>query len=108
MRYLSKYDIISLYSCIPAKIHGCHPAVSHMEYKVYAAIRFIVKCIAVMNIRFPIGTNHFASGGAYMNAAGCRESIVCRNMDHSYTEWTAGISDTVHGYRVPIADHLRL
>ena len=59
-----------------------------MEYKVYAAIRFIVKCIAVMNIRFPIGTNHFASGGAYMNAAGCRESIVCRNMEQSYNEST--------------------
>lgn len=79
-----------------------------MKYKIHASIRYIVESIAVMNIRFPIGTNHFASGGAYMNAAGCRESIVCRNMDHSYTEWTAGVSDTVHSHRVPIADHLRL
>lgn len=55
-----------------------------MEYKVYAAIRFIVKCIAVMNIRFPIGTNHFASGGAYMNATGRGKSVVGRYMNHGY------------------------
>ena len=79
-----------------------------MEYKVYAAIRFIVKCIAVMNIRLLIGTNNLASDGAYMNATGRGKSVAGRYMDHSYTEWTAGISDTVHGYRVPIADYLRL
>ena len=55
-----------------------------MEYKVYAAIRFIVKCIAVMNIRLLIGTNNLASDGAYMNATGRGKSVAGRYMNHGY------------------------